>query len=105
MPDQNIPWMLLERYCVDACTPQQKAELERWIAEKPERQVLVERMRGLLVDTQPRPNQADIEREWARLEAAMKRHSDHRLMLVSLIAAGLFTLLGVAWIVSRHAMR
>ena len=102
MPDNDVPWLLLERYYSGACTPEEAAELESWLAEDPRRRLLVERLRSVFGDTPPTPEQADIERAWTRLTAATEPRLGRRFTIVALLAAGLLVLLGVAWFVARH---
>lgn len=105
MPDGDVPWLLIERYCARACTPEETAALESWLANDPQRRLLVERMRVMFGDTPPVPDRAEIEREWARLVSMTEQRPDRRLTAAALIAAGLLALLGIAWYIAKHGIR
>jgi ferric-dicitrate binding protein FerR (iron transport regulator) len=105
MPDNDVPWLLLERSYAGACTPEEKAALDSWLADDPTRRLLFERLRTVFGDTPPTPDQVDIERAWTRLATAINARPTNRLSIVALLAAGLLALLIVAWFVARHATR
>jgi ferric-dicitrate binding protein FerR (iron transport regulator) len=103
MPDKDVPWLLLERYYAGACTPEEQAALDSWLAGDPTRRLLVERLRTVFGVTPPTLDQTDIEREWTKLAAAMNRRPSRSSSIVALLAAGVLALLGVVWLVARHA--
>jgi ferric-dicitrate binding protein FerR (iron transport regulator) len=103
MSDKDVPWLLLERYYAGACTPEEQATLDSWLAGDPRRRHLVERLRTVFSDTPPTPDQADIERAWTKLAAAIDPRPSRRFPIVALLAAGVLALLGVAWFIARHA--
>jgi ferric-dicitrate binding protein FerR (iron transport regulator) len=103
MSDKDVPWLLLERYYAGACTPEEQATLDSWLAGDPRRRLLVERLRTVFSDTPPTPDQADIERAWTKLAAAINPGPSRRFTIVALLAAGALALLGVAWFAARHA--
>lgn len=113
MPDEDVPWLLLERYCSGHVTPEDGAQLESWLAGDPRRQVLLERLRTLLVRQNPRPTESDIEREWARLAAALDEGPRHvwpagtpgRWARLLIVGVAVLVLLGIAWYVVRVAAR
>jgi len=43
-----IDWFLLERYFADKATPAERGEVERWVAERPDRPDTVQRIRAAL---------------------------------------------------------
>lgn len=103
MPDEDIPWLLLERYYAGECTPAEKAALDSWLASDPRRRLLVERLRAVFSDVSPTPDQADIEREWTKLATTIKRNPSREFAVVALLAAGVLLLIAVAWVVAKHA--
>ena len=103
MPDKDVPWLLLERFCAGACTPEEQAALESWLVDDPRRRLLVERLHTVFGDTPPTADQADIEQAWTKLAAEIDRRPSHSFTIVVLLAAGLLVLLGIAWFVARHA--
>jgi ferric-dicitrate binding protein FerR (iron transport regulator) len=105
MPDNDVPWLLLERFYAGACTPEEKATLDSWLVEDPRRRLLVERLRTVFGDTPPTPDQADIERAWTKLETAIYPRPGRSFTFVALLATALIALLTVAWFVARHATR
>jgi|GEM_PF-6231161 len=105
MPDKDVPWLLLERFYAGACTPEEKAALDSWLADDPARRLLVERLHTVFGDTPPMPDQADIERAWTKLTTAINPRPGRSFTFVALLAAGLIALLIVAWFVARHATR
>jgi ferric-dicitrate binding protein FerR (iron transport regulator) len=105
MPDNDVPWLLLERFYAGACTPEEKAALDSWLADDPTRRLLFERLRTVFGDTPPMPDQADIERAWTKLATAINPRPGRSFTIVAQLAAGLIALLIVAWFVARHATR
>ena len=105
MPDKEVPWLLLERHLSGACTPEEQATLDSWLAGDPTRQLFVERMRTLFGDTPPTPDQADIERAWNELATTITPRPKRTATIAALLAAGVLALLGAAWLVARHASR
>lgn len=103
MPDKDVPWLLLERYYAGACTPEEQAALDSWLGGDPRRRLLVERLRTVFGVTPPTPDQTDIERAWTKLAAAMNPRPSRTSSIVALLAAGVLALLGVVWLVARHA--
>jgi ferric-dicitrate binding protein FerR (iron transport regulator) len=103
MPEKDVPWLLLERHFSGACTPEEQATLDSWLAGDPTRQLFVERMRTLFSETPPTPVQADIEREWNKLATKITPRPKRTVPLAALLAAGVLALLGAAWLVARHA--
>jgi ferric-dicitrate binding protein FerR (iron transport regulator) len=102
MPDKDVPWLLLERYYAGACTPEEQAALDSWLAGDPRRRLLVERLRTVLTDTTPTLSQSDIERAWTRLETTINPNPGRSFPIVALLAAGVLALLGIAWLVARY---
>lgn len=113
IPDDDVPWQLLERYCSGHVTPEDVAQLESWLAGDPRRRALLERLRTLFVRQVPRPTASDIEREWARLAAALDEGPKHawpagtrsRWARPLVVGVGVLVLLGIAWYVVRVAGR
>lgn len=105
MPDNDVPWLLLERFYAGTCTPEEKAALDSWLADDPRRRLLVERLRTMFGDTPPKPDQADIERAWTKFATAINPRPVRSFTFVALLAAALIALLIVAWFVARHATR
>ena len=81
MPDDDVPWQLLERYCSGRVTPEDLEQLESWRAGDPRRRILVERLRALFVRQTPRPTEADIERAWERLADELPERQACRVMV------------------------
>jgi ferric-dicitrate binding protein FerR (iron transport regulator) len=102
MPDKDVPWLLLERYYAGACTPEEQATLDSWLAADPRRRLLVERLRTVLTDTTPTLSQSDIERAWTRLATTIKPNASRSFPIVALVAGGVLALLCIAWFVARH---
>jgi ferric-dicitrate binding protein FerR (iron transport regulator) len=103
MPDKDVPWLLLERFYAGACTPEEKAALDSWVADDPRRRLLVEQLRTVFGDAPPMPDQADIERAWTKLATAMSPRPSRSFTFVALLAAAVIALLGVAWFIARRA--
>lgn len=101
--DKDVPWLLIERYCAGTCTPEEQATLASWLAGDPKRRLMVERMRTLFGDTPPKPDHADIEREWTKLTTTINHAPSRTFTIVALLAAGVLALLGAAWFLARYA--
>jgi ferric-dicitrate binding protein FerR (iron transport regulator) len=103
MSDSDVPWLLLERHCAGACTPEEVAALESWIAGDPRRRLLLERLRTMFSDAPPTPDQVDIERAWSTLAAVLDAAPKRRFTNTALITTAVLALLGVAWLLVRYA--
>lgn len=71
MPNEEVPWLLLERHWAGTCTAEEAAALAAWVAGDPRRPLLMERLGALFGGTTPAPDQAEIERAWAALAARL----------------------------------
>jgi hypothetical protein len=60
-------WELLDRYLLRECSPLERAEVERWLAESPARRKLLEQL--ITPDEPGSPaSRARIAAAWTRLE-------------------------------------
>jgi ferric-dicitrate binding protein FerR (iron transport regulator) len=105
MTDEDVPWLLLERYYAGRCTSEEQATLDSWIGGDPRRRRLVERLRTVFSDTPPTPSQSDIEQAWIRFANTIEPSPRRSFPIGALLAAGVLALLGVAWFAARHATR
>lgn len=103
MPDDDVPWLLLERYCAGTCTREEQAALDTWVAGDARRRLLVERLRSMFDDTPPTPDQAEIERAWSKLATTIDSSRSRTSTIVTLVAVGALCLLGVAWLIATHS--
>ena len=78
----DVPLPLLERYAIGQCTPEELAELEAWIGDRPERRLFVDRLLGLFAsegDEGDAPltfTEGEIEHAWGRLAERMAEERD-----------------------------
>ena len=118
MESDDIPWLILERYCAGTCTPEERAQLEAWWRGNPQRQLLASRLRELLGDRTTRPGPGDVERAWSRLSEALAAPAEDdengsaelattarprgaRFVTILVVVTLALLLLSIAWYLSR----
>ena len=71
--DQHIDWERLARYVTDQCSPDEAAELERWIALDPVRREAVRDMQAIWANAEVAPTGWDVARAWRQLSPKLDR--------------------------------
>ncbi len=71
--DQHIDWERLARYVSDQCSPDEAAEVERWIALDPARREAVRDMQAIWANAQVAPTGWDVARAWRELSPKLDR--------------------------------
>src|SRR5689334_5497922 len=65
--DQHVDWERLGRYVTDQCSPDEAAEVERWIALDPTRRKAVRDMQAIWANAQVAPTGWDVAKAWQEL--------------------------------------
>ena len=73
--DQHIDWERLARYVTDQCSPDEAAEVERWIALDPARRQAVRDMRAIWANAQVAPTGWDVARAWRESSRTRSRRA------------------------------
>jgi transmembrane sensor len=71
--DQHVDWERLARYVTDQCSPDEAAEVERWIALDATRRTAVRDMQAIWANAQVAPTGWDVARAWQELSPKLDR--------------------------------
>lgn len=85
----DIRWEWLDRYFSGDCTPDEEREIDRWIAEAPERQSQVDALREIWARAaSQRPGRWDAEAAWRRLAPTLDAAASAPRPRLTVVAGG-----------------